>query len=115
LLDIISHRQGDTLIVSIKGELDHHTAEIARDRLDSLLEDKSLKNMVVDLSHLKFMDSSGIGVFIGRYKKLSERMGKLGAYGLNNHIRKIWEISGLHRIIDIYDNLEESLNGIQEV
>ncbi len=115
MLDISSRRQGDTLIVNIIGELDHHTAKIARDKLDIILDDRSLKNMVVNLSQLNFMDSSGIGVFIGRYNKLSKRKGKIGVYGLNTHIKKIWEISGLYKIIDIYENLEDSLDGIWEV
>lgn len=112
MLDINSKRRGETLIVHIKGELDHNTASNARETLTQLIEDESIKNMVIDLSALNFMDSSGIGMFIGRYKVLAKRNGSMATYGLNAHIRKIWEISGLYRIIEIYDNLQESLDGI---
>lgn len=112
MLAINNKRRGETLIVDIKGELDHHTAKDAREELTRLIEDRSIKNMIIDLSALKFMDSSGIGVFIGRYKVLAERNGKMGVYGLSTHIRKIWEISGLYRIIQVYDDLHQSLDGI---
>ena len=114
MLDISSEK-GKTVVVCMAGELDHHTSESARESLDNLIEDNSIKNMVVDLSELKFMDSSGIGVFIGRYKILSERAGKMVVFGLNNHISKIWEISGLYKIIAIYESLDASLHGVQEV
>ena len=51
-------------------------------------------------------------MFIGRYKVLAKRSGSMAAYGLSTHIKKIWEISGLYRIIEIYENLQESLDGI---
>lgn len=112
MLDISSKRQGDTSIVSISGELDHHTAANAREELSKIIEDESIKNMVIDLSKLSFMDSSGIGVFIGRYKVLSKRNGIMAAYGLSGHIRKIWELSGLYKIIEIYEDLQDSLDGV---
>lgn len=101
--------------MSIAGELDHHTAADARERLTNLIEDESIKNMIMDLSNLSFMDSSGIGVFLGRYKVLSRRNGKIVTYGLNAHIKKIWEISGLYKVIAVYDNLQASLDGVWEV
>ena len=53
--------------VAISGELDHHTAEKIRTRMDKLIVEKKLKCVVLDLRGLTFMDSSGIGVLLGRY------------------------------------------------
>ena len=65
----------NTLIVKIQGELDHHTAEGIRDELDNKLENQRIKNIIFDFSGLHFMDSSGIGVLMGRYKKIAQRNG----------------------------------------
>ena len=103
----------DTLVVSIGGELDHHTAEAIRDQMDKLLDDPTIKNMVIDAGNLSFMDSSGIGVFIGRYKKISRRGGCMAVANINNHIDKIFELSGLYKIIKAYSSVQDALDDIK--
>ncbi len=63
--------KNDKLIVHMIGELDHHSAEEVRNKIDDRLERDNIKKLIMDFSHVSFMDSSGIGVVIGRYKKLS--------------------------------------------
>ncbi len=66
----------DYLIVAFEGgELDHHTTEEARMKIDSLYYDNNLSNMILDLRKLNFMDSSGIGLIMGRYRNCKERQG----------------------------------------
>ncbi|MFO7154958.1 MAG: anti-sigma F factor antagonist [Caldicoprobacter oshimai] len=111
-MQISSHKSKHTLIVKLEGELDHHTADTVRERLDSILEDPSIKHMVFDLSQLKFMDSSGVGVFIGRYKVVSQRGGTVSVVHVTPQIHKVLEVSGLYRIIKKYSSFEEALAGI---
>ena len=63
-----SIRDGDRLIVRIDGELDHFCAQSVRRDLDALLLDRSVRTLILDFSSLTFMDSSGIGVVLGRYR-----------------------------------------------
>jgi stage II sporulation protein AA (anti-sigma F factor antagonist) len=63
-----------TLIASITGEIDHHTSEDVRERIDRYIDNNSVKNIIFDLTNVMFMDSAGIGVIIGRYKKVSPLM-----------------------------------------
>ena len=105
----------DTLVVSIGGELDHHTAEEIRERMDELLDDPTIKNVIIDAGNLSFMDSSGIGVFIGRYKKISRRGGSMAVANINNHIDKIFEVSGLYKIIKTYSSVQDALDDIRGV
>ena len=90
-------RDKHTLVVDIEGELDHHTSDVFRDKVDNALKDPTIKNIVYDLSHLKFMDSSGVGVFIGRYKIISRRAGCGSRF--KPQIHKVFEVSGLYTII----------------
>lgn len=105
----------DTIIISIKGELDHHTAETIRDQMDKLLEDPTIRNMIIDAKDLGFMDSSGIGVFIGRYKIITRRSGSMAVANISNHLDKIFEVSGLYKIINSYSNVQEALDNIRGV
>lgn len=68
-----SIRDGDRLIVRIDGELDHFCAQSVRRDLDALLLDRSIRTLILDFSSLTFMDSSGIGVVLGRYRLLRDR------------------------------------------
>ena len=70
-----SIRDGDRLIVRIDGELDHFCAQSVRRDLDALLLDRSVRTLILDFSSLTFMDSSGIGVVLGRYRLLRDRGG----------------------------------------
>ena len=60
--------KGTILIASLEGELDHHSAQYVRQKIDSELMKSSNRDMILDFSKVSFMDSSGIGVVIGRYK-----------------------------------------------
>jgi len=102
-----------TLVVNIDGELDHHTADTLRDRVDYALEDPNIRHIVFDLKQLKFMDSSGIGVLIGRYKIVSQRGGLVAVAGVNPQIHKVFEVSGLYTIIKKYKDVQEALSDIR--
>ena len=62
---------GDRLTARIKGELDHHSAAQARAQLDALLTDERIRELRIDLRGLTFMDSSGLGVILGRYRVIA--------------------------------------------
>ena len=88
-----SIRDGDRLIVRIDGELDHFCAQSVRRDLDALLLDRSVRTLILDFSSLTFMDSSGIGVVLGRYRL---------------HIARLFHMSGLDRIIRQLDKHQEA-------
>jgi len=109
-LHVTAKKRKGILIVALEGELDHHTAGVVRDFIDKRLEDPTIRNMAMDVTGLTFMDSSGIGMLIGRYKIISKRGGKLGVTHTSSHIDRIFRISGLYKIIRAYNGLEEALN-----
>jgi len=96
----------------MEGELDHHSADTVRKELDHLLEDPTIIHLLLNFKKLQFMDSSGIGVIIGRFKTISQRGGKIGIIEVNNQIQKILEVSGLLKIVNIYDSLQDALDNM---
>lgn len=108
-LDLQFERKNDTLLVRIKGELDMHTADDLRQRVEHYLQEyPSLKNMIMELKGVGFIDSSGVGVILGRYKTLKARGGQIGAANLNPTIKRIFEMSGMLKIMPVYDTMEDA-------
>lgn len=93
-------------------ELDHHIANEVRDEIDDILISKSIKNIIFNFKNINFMDSSGIGVIIGRYKKISSEGGRVTVVNANDRIKKIFDLSGMNKIIGVYDTYEEVVSSL---
>lgn len=106
------NRVNDSLVVTLVGELDHHSAEEVRVKIDDRIDRENIKKMIFDFSEVTFMDSSGIGVVIGRYKKLSMRKGELSIVSVNNSIKRVFELSGMFKIIKVYENLDDAVRSV---
>lgn len=101
---IKSARASDQLTVYLSGEIDHHAASTIRDDIEKLLSDPSIKRLLFDFSKVSFMDSSGIGMIIGRYKTMKARNGRAEATGLSDAVMRIYRLGGLHRIIPVKED-----------
>lgn len=91
----------ERVTVVIAGELDHCAAPQIRRMLDELLLDPAVTHLVLDLENLTFMDSSGIGVLLGRLRQLQERGGAMSVKNMQPPVEKLFRLSGLHRVIGI--------------
>ncbi len=89
----------DTLYLQISGELDEHTAHYARSAMDSQLDAGEYKQVVVDLSGLEFMDSTGIGVLIGRYKKMKQKNTPIYISNPSAQADKIFKMTALYDVM----------------
>ena len=96
-----SRRTGDRLCVHLSGEIDHCVAASLRGEIESLLRDPTAKSLWLDFSDVTFMDSSGVGMIIGRYKTMKARGGSVHACGLHPPVDRLFHLAGLHRIITI--------------
>lgn len=88
------------LMVRLTGELDHSAAEGLRRELDRLIDETRAKKLLLDLSGLTFMDSSGIGLIIGRYKKMARRGGSVAVIAANRRIDKLFDMAGLYQLVE---------------
>jgi stage II sporulation protein AA (anti-sigma F factor antagonist) len=103
------HRQ--VLVARLVGELDHHTSEQVRHQLEEEIA-KGVRHIVLSLSGLTFMDSSGLGVILGRYKQITQLGGKMVVCSVNPSVYRLFELSGLFKILPIHDSEDDALSSL---
>ncbi|MDD3376805.1 MAG: Anti-sigma-B factor antagonist [bacterium ADurb.Bin157] len=95
------------IVLSLIGDLDMWTLPTAKEQVQSLIEEKKV-NLVLDLERTNYIDSSGLGFFIGTLKNLRDAGGNLVLINLNSYIYGIFTLIQLQHIIKTYDSLEEA-------
>lgn len=90
--------EGDKLTVFLLGELDHHAARDVRDRIDAELERGKYRTFTLDFSSLSFMDSSGIGLIMGRYRLMKAMAGAMQVVGASERMDKVMRLAGLEKL-----------------
>ncbi len=84
--------------VYLSGELDHHNAAPVREQVDAMITSRKPKLLVLDFGGITFMDSSGIGFVMGRYKLMTSLGGQLRVSGANARMEKVMRLAGLERL-----------------
>ena len=87
--------QNDTLTAQLQGDIDHHTAAAMREAIDRAAEGCLPKHLVLDFSGVSFMDSSGVGLVMGRYRLIRSMGGTLTVTGASPRIRAMMKLAGL--------------------
>ncbi|MFA5882136.1 MAG: anti-sigma factor antagonist [Eubacteriales bacterium] len=101
-----------TLIVRVSGELDLLVADEFRQEVDALMEKNCTDNIVLNLGGVRFIDSSGLGGILGRYKKVTMRGGKLAIVTAPVQVKRILEMSGILSIAGLYESENEALQAM---
>ena len=87
--------EGQILTVRITGEIDHHGAGRLREAIDDTVRRTCPRLLVLDFGGVEFMDSSGIGIVLGRYRLMQDMGGKLALKNLPPHIRRVMQVAGI--------------------
>ena len=95
------------LVFEITEEIDHHMCEIIRRRADYEIQRFMPKRVIFDFNRVVFMDSAGIGLVIGRYKNVKSFGGTLEMVNVNDKLKKVFEMSGILKLISIVDSYEK--------
>ena len=103
-------KEDKLLKFNITEEIDHHTTEKMRRRMDYEIQRHMPRKVVFDFNCVVFMDSAGIGMIIGRYKLTSMLGGTMEICNIKPNIKKVLEMSGIHKIINLYEEGEEEKN-----
>lgn len=108
-LNIQMEVKNDVLCIRLDGELDHHTAENLRNQASNAIEKYSVHHIILNLENLSFMDSSGLGVILGRYKQIKQVHGEMVVCAITPAIHRLFDMSGLFKIIRLEQSEEFAL------
>ncbi len=89
------------LMVKMPEEVDHYKAAYICENADCLLLQEQVAHIVFDFEDTKFMDSSGIGIIMGRYKKIACLGGRVYAIHVDRQIQRIFQMSGLYKVVEV--------------
>lgn len=106
--------QGETLILHLPEELDHHVAGQIREQTDVYFTEKRIRDVIFDYQNTNFMDSSGIGLVMGRYREVRYLKGDVYIVGVHDKIARILEISGLYRVAKRRNDVEDAMQDIEK-
>ncbi len=102
----IFESEGACLTIRLPGELDHPSSDWIRRESDKIISRIYIKTIIFDFEETHFMDSSGIGLIMGRYRALGMRSGCILAEHVNPHIYKLLHLSGMHKYMEIRKKAE---------
>lgn len=100
------------LVIYVTDDLDHHTVKQLREYSDRLIEAGNMKHIIFDFTNVGFMDSSGIGLIMGRYKKVMFLGGRAAVTNVGKVVNRIFTLSGLYQIIEKYDTVQEAVQNL---
>ncbi len=104
----------DILVARINGELDMNSAGKFRDFVTSKMDELELNHLILNLREMKFIDSTGLGAILGRYRNLEKDNGKILLVGLNPVVKRVFSISGLLKIMKEYPSEKEAIKAVKK-
>ncbi|NMA92823.1 MAG: anti-sigma F factor antagonist [Firmicutes bacterium] len=113
-MEVDLRQDGENLIVRLTGELDHHSATRLRRTIDRRLDKGEVRNLILNFQQVSFMDSSGVGVILGRYRRVKGRGGKMALCLIPAGILKVLEISGVPKIIPFMESEKQALEAVSQ-
>ena len=109
-LEVDTSQRNGRNVLALRGEIDVYTAPRLRQALIDLVE-KGARDILVDMSKVDFLDSTGLGVLVGGLKRVKANEGSLEIVATNERILKIFEITGLSKVFPMHPSVEEALSG----
>ena len=97
-MDVRFEKQDRTLTVFLRGEIDHHAAGSLREQIDSAVVSGGILLLTLDFAEVSFMDSSGVGLILGRYKLLCSRGGKLSVRHMTPRYLAMMKMAGMEKL-----------------
>ena len=103
----------DTLIIHMHKELDHHNCRKRKTDTDLMLEENCVRRIIFDFEKTEFLDSSGIGVLLNRYKEMKASRGSVCYYRASRRVRRLMELSGICRLMEGYESREQAVGALK--
>jgi anti-anti-sigma factor len=110
-MDISEDRKADAVVLGLSGKLDATTAKTFEDKILGVIN-SGTQRLLVDLSQLEYVSSSGLRVFLLAAKRLQVTDGKIVLCGLQDHVRQVFDLAGFSSILSIYSSRDEAIKGL---
>ncbi len=107
----IYEAKGQTLIIHMPKELDHHNCRDLRYETDLLMSECYITRIIFDFTKTDFMDSSGVGILLNRYKQMRLGGGRADYYGAGAQVTRVLKTAGIPALMSRYESKEEALYG----
>ena len=109
-MELSFSNEENAIVMSVSGEIDHRYSIRIRNEADRRIVTYPDKRFIIDLRNVTFMDSSAIGVIIGRYKLVKRFGGSVCVVCTNSTVSRILDMSGIRKIIPIYETLDDAMS-----
>ena len=109
-MDIILKKRKNCLVVRLAGELDDHMAARLRRELKETLKEYPSFSLLLNMEGLSFIDSSGVGVILGRYREMTREKRDIMLCGLGSQVKRVLDLAGVLKIVPCFGSEEEALN-----
>ncbi|MFW6380985.1 MAG: STAS domain-containing protein [Bacillota bacterium] len=101
--------QGDMLIVRLQGELDMETVPVFKQKIIQTMVQEQLTDLILNLEGVKFIDSTGIGAILGRYRELKDQGGTVSLVAPGQTLTRIFSLSGMLKLMPVYEDEDTAL------
>lgn len=103
-----------TLVIRLSGDLDHHATEPIRNAIERELQRTNYRNLVLSFRDIDFMDSSGLGLILGRYRTVSQHGGRMVLCEVSTPLSRLFELSGLLKVMPVYETELQAVRAVKE-
>lgn len=101
------------LVIHLQGELDHHAVEQIRDKIDGELAATHYQGLVMSFRNIDFMDSSGLGLILGRLRTISQHGGQMALCEVGPSLKKLFDMSGVLKVLSVYEAEEAAVQAVK--
>ena len=102
MTDVKIKRDGENLRVQLPSDIDHHSARAMRERIDGAVAEYMPSRLILDFSAVSFMDSSGIGLVIGRVENARKYAATVEIVGASDGVMRLMRVCGIEKISDLF-------------
>ncbi|MFQ5630602.1 MAG: STAS domain-containing protein [bacterium] len=111
MIEVSTQELGKAVVLFVTGDVDLYSSPEVRKELIALTE-KKVKNILVDLNKVSYMDSSGVATLVEGLQQVGKYTGKLLLYGLDSVVKEVFELSRLDKVFDIYPDQDAAMEAI---
>jgi anti-anti-sigma factor len=110
-MEIKTREEGQVIIIALEGEVDISVTELVREKFNKLVDERK-KVILVDMTKVSYIDSSGLGLLVETMQAMEKYSGEIKLYSLSSDVQKVFELTRLNKFFDIFNTEKEALGSL---